>query len=808
VGYFLLRSSFPKIFFASVLILDGLCVLDAKSLIPIERPLINSNFLTNVARITNADISGKIIIERALGANIIESEFLTNEKLIHLRGPVKIKWGGKTLFADEVLVHTYKNDFEAAGNVRVLDGGMVLTGEVAYYSGESGVLYLSKGQAEIPPYFYWAKEIKKKGDLYELTKGSFSPCRLHDPHISIDVEKLWIYPGKKIVALGARFRVGHAALFFLPVIYITREGTGQYLSLLNSRKKGLGIQGTIPVGKRMRVFLDHYETIGDSVGGEGNLQWKGGSLFVGASAALDKKTYVQFGRFSSRHPLTGKTIRRGRGRVHLKLNTRIPLWNMRVSAEALMPSDRHYKSDFGVRSTELKLLEYRTVRDDGFSLVENPLGNIYFTVGGKGGTATLSSTYRASRLRNVRENDINDPRYEEFIPKNFDYINFSYAKSLSLGSNGRFGSLNIRARYSRHDFFPDFGKTEKKGFAGGSFAWNITPVKGKYFNYSSTLGFGVSYPHEFDVPSGRKAFYIRGQFADLSLGQSLRISPPYSVLVLSYNFGIRALGKDPTEERFSRNTSAWSYSFGYKILNFTASTGYDFLRTSGDLRRSLSHERFSPLMMTFNLGNSKIIKLTSVFRRDIRARKNDFLRTGLSQNLGIHRSKKVSFNFRHNLDLHWSLQNRFLHKGTYQMTVDLKKESLGSISLSMNSDNPYLERYFIRKSDPRAKFRTPLFRDLARNITGIWNRAHRRESLWKLRNLSLALTHDLGCGAIEFKSSLVRRMTRNSFDGRRISYWDWRFNLQMTLKLGGLKLPEIKKERPRPDLEKPKIEGT
>jgi hypothetical protein len=230
-----------------------------------NRGSITNSVSSNVIAMTNKSVkkSAVLIIEHADNMEYFKVDGL-QEEIVKIRGRVIISYKSLHLKADAVTVNMQTKNIYGWGNINFLDGGQAMVGDSFLYDMKTdrGVVY--NGSSLIGKLIYSGEEIKTLDrNFYKINNGYFSTCALHDPHYSLGVKKIWIYPDGSFFILHITYLVADVPLFYFPFAFRTMKGTGIITYAGYNSERGWFIQNNygFPLKNLFDVSLraDYYQ---------------------------------------------------------------------------------------------------------------------------------------------------------------------------------------------------------------------------------------------------------------------------------------------------------------------------------------------------------------------------------------------------------------------------------------------------------------------------------------------------------------------------------------------------------------------
>ena len=92
---------------------------------------------------------------------------------------------------------------------------------------------------------YFGESIQQvEPNVFLATKSYFTNCDLPNPHYAFEAKKIWIYPNNRIAAFHVYYKVGRTSIFYWPLIFQNKLGTGVITLYGYNDNKGHLLQNT------------------------------------------------------------------------------------------------------------------------------------------------------------------------------------------------------------------------------------------------------------------------------------------------------------------------------------------------------------------------------------------------------------------------------------------------------------------------------------------------------------------------------------------------------------------------------------
>ena len=157
-------------------------------------------------------------IEEPIECNGDEIEYFEKERKVVGSGNIVIKYKDTTLSCDKVTVWTDTKEAEAEGNVKIVQGDNLFTGETITYNFEEETGTVVKFKGHTPPWYARGEKAERTGpDEFVVHRGYITTCGHEHPHYRISARKILIYPEVKVVAKDATLWAGPVPVLWIPV---------------------------------------------------------------------------------------------------------------------------------------------------------------------------------------------------------------------------------------------------------------------------------------------------------------------------------------------------------------------------------------------------------------------------------------------------------------------------------------------------------------------------------------------------------------------------------------------------------------
>ncbi len=191
-------------------------------------------------------LKGKNIIELIRSENTDYINFQEGDDGVFIfNGGIILQLGESTLRAETIKFNPQTGDIYGEGKVTLREGNRVISGDQFIYGNQTkhGVVYKAKTNTETV-YFLGESIEKTPKDVYITNLAFFSSCNIKNPHYFFKAKRVWIYPDNRFVALHVFYYVGQTPVFYWPIIFQTKSGTGILTFYGNNQEKGHFLQNT------------------------------------------------------------------------------------------------------------------------------------------------------------------------------------------------------------------------------------------------------------------------------------------------------------------------------------------------------------------------------------------------------------------------------------------------------------------------------------------------------------------------------------------------------------------------------------
>lgn len=216
--------------------------------------------------------------------NASEGEYLRGAEdkrgLLKLRGRIRIRLKKGVILADLVIVDPKRKELYAEGNLQYRTADALIRAERMIFSQElgTGIMYNANGYQK-PVYFIGRNLTMIRPGKFGVSHAFFSSCAAELPHYNFTARKIWIYEGRRIVAVGVVYYVGGVPVLPLPFLFASEWGTGVILQAGYGQLQGFFLQSTYQFSDPQaaqsswmpmyyRFTLDGYQNTGEAVGAE------------------------------------------------------------------------------------------------------------------------------------------------------------------------------------------------------------------------------------------------------------------------------------------------------------------------------------------------------------------------------------------------------------------------------------------------------------------------------------------------------------------------------------------------------------
>jgi LPS-assembly protein len=163
-----------------------------------------------------------------------------DKNIIRAWGNVVVRYQGRVIKADKVMVNSKSGKGKAEGHVVILsEDGTKLRSKRTYFDMKSkkGKMVQASGKVG-KEFLLQAKEIRKIGDKhYQADEGLFTTCRGEVPDWLLQVNSLDIKIGDRALFQGAIFRIKNIPVFYFPLGYLpldTKRKSGFLMPIIGT----------------------------------------------------------------------------------------------------------------------------------------------------------------------------------------------------------------------------------------------------------------------------------------------------------------------------------------------------------------------------------------------------------------------------------------------------------------------------------------------------------------------------------------------------------------------------------------------
>ena len=326
-----------------------------------------------------------------------EITYLREEGKLVARGNVSVKYKGADLFCDEM---EYDNNINVAyikGNVKIVRGNSVLSGEDAVYDFNSQNAQITAVRIEDPPVFGEAKEGDKLGqEKYVLRNGYATTCDLEVPHYRLVSKRVIIYPNERVTAKNMILKVGKVPIFYFPYFSQSLKDKSFLAELSPGKDKEWGSyiltrwRYWMNNENKGKIHLDWYDRRGLGTGVSHKLETKNfGEALINYYHIEDSlyslgDRYALYDYFPERENIVSKYLEDDRFKGQFSYDWK-PKPNLSVKAEFNKFSDAFFMKDFFEREYEIQphplsyVLVNHSLPGASLSLLTQKRANHFFT---------------------------------------------------------------------------------------------------------------------------------------------------------------------------------------------------------------------------------------------------------------------------------------------------------------------------------------------------------------------------------------------------------------------------------------------
>jgi lipopolysaccharide assembly outer membrane protein LptD (OstA) len=190
------------------------------------------------------------------------------DELILLSGNVDVRFGSRSVTADEVRINSNRMLITGSGNVRFVDGESQYRAESFFYDDAEGEAFFFESKTELGPFIYSGNFIRRipNQDKYTADMITLTTEEIKNLHYFISADKLYYYDGKKALIKNASIHYGQDELLRLPYMYRNIGERRLRTALFFRERSGLVWQNTVlpyrADEKQLILKGDLYERLG------------------------------------------------------------------------------------------------------------------------------------------------------------------------------------------------------------------------------------------------------------------------------------------------------------------------------------------------------------------------------------------------------------------------------------------------------------------------------------------------------------------------------------------------------------------
>jgi len=144
-------------------------------------------------------------------------EYIQDKNIIVASGNIRVNYDDVVLTCEKITVHTDTKLGICEGQVKIVQGSKMFTGEHIEYNFEQKTGRILKGEVSAAPFFGYAGDIEKESDeLVELRDGYATTCDHDKPHYRIVAKEIQFYLNDKIVARHVYLYLGDVPVMYVP----------------------------------------------------------------------------------------------------------------------------------------------------------------------------------------------------------------------------------------------------------------------------------------------------------------------------------------------------------------------------------------------------------------------------------------------------------------------------------------------------------------------------------------------------------------------------------------------------------------
>lgn len=755
---------------------------------------------TNI--ITNTKLHEPLIIKHADSVKYFKMQKV-DEDLLVITGRVILKYKKISLQADQIAVNLKTKQVFGKGNIYLIENGKTMVGEGFYYDMNLKKAMVFNGRSVIDKILYKGENIKTLDkDFYKIQNAYFSSCHLKQPHYTLEAKQIWIYPDKTFLLLNLFYSVGGVRLFYLPLAFTTKKGTGIQSYGGYSSQNGYFIQNTynyhaFKKNINGKLKFDYYQFKG----------LYGGVTFKNNSDYF--KTDLSLNVAQDRQLLnTGEYNKQLRWFYNLSQEmylNRSKTGFTKLSAYYFNTSDSIFGYDYmqnrvtkgGVAISGLDRIS------KNYDIVNTSQNSYSVNLTDNHGPSALLLSYKwdvawNNNLQKFVIYKISLPALHYSIYHNFSLSkseNDSIAKKsvLFLFNNIKWNAtINMDNRkiydvdttqYSRTEVYRDLS-------TGLSKTYNFFSI----FTYSPNVKFGNTDIAGKNLTAEEEYNYAKASYSYINLGENYRLNfdkllPVKSLasyLNISHSVSYSLFEQTQTEYgNLKSHTLSGVYKFAFPVFSYTLSSSANLLVKTNQTLNLLDRQKYNNVSQVATLKPFPFLFFNDSFQYSLRDNKPviNLFQMNLSHEKAIPFLSGTVENIVWNLNYTQNFQNKISSYLTSLLGFNVKFKYF-DFHISTTSENRNLYVYSkstLRELGKSEKLYRNFFTDLADSFN-FFDIEKRKHSLFNLLGISLSLKHNLHCWELEGGYSLTQRKTYYPYD-MNISYPYWEHSLWLQMRL-------------------------
>ena len=752
--------------------------------------------------ITNAKLHDPLIIKRADSVKYFKMNKVDEDVLV-ITGRVILQYKNISLKADQIAVNLKTKQVFGKGNIYLIEKGKTMVGEGFYYDIALKKAMVFNGRAVIDKILYKGANIKTLDkDFYKIQNAYFSSCHLKHPHYTLEAKQIWIYPDQTFLVLNLFYSVGGVRLFYLPLAFTTKKGTGIQSYGGYSSQNGYFIQNTYNYNAfkkniKGKLKFDYY-------------QFKG--LYGGVTLKNNSnyfKTDLSLNVAQDRQLLsTGEYNKQFRWFYNLSQEiylNRSKTGTTKLSAYYFNTSDYTFGYDYmqnrvtkgGIALSGLDLM------GKNYDIVNTSQNAYSVNLTDNHGPSALLLSYKW----NVAWNN----NLQKFVIYNMSlpiiyysiYHNFTLSQSendsmvkksmLFLFNNIKWNAtinLDNRKIYDMDTTLYRRTEVYRNLSTGLSKTYNLFSI----FTYSPNIKFGNTDIAGKNLTTAEEYNFARASYTYINFSENYKLNFDKFVPLKSFasylniSHAVSYSLFDDVQTEFGNvksHTLNGVYKLAFPFFSYTLSSSANLLVKTNQILNLLDRQKYNNVSQVVILKPFPFLVCNDSFQYSLRD--DEPVINVFQMNLSHKKAIPVLSGTIENIAWNFYYSQNFQNKISSYLTSLLRfnvKFKYFDFSISTTSQNRDLYVYSkstLRDLGKSEKLYRNFFADLADSFN-FFDIEKRKHTLFKLLGISLSLKHNLHCWELEGGYSLTQRQTYYPYD-TSISYPYWEHSLWLQMRL-------------------------